>query len=196
MSATMNASVLAVGLLLAPQAAGAGGGVLFDRARWYHSHDPNRLLRVDDKGHLVWRSRKPHQLVARLPRPQPVGRTGDVAEVSYLWKSSGQVIGPDCKKTLRHDDCVICLAGTGDFRVGLFESSGRYVTRDGIGLESDVFKGWKGYQWRFSPHLQPREVKRWWEPKPDGSRESHTNLRFWKRTDGGVRRLLSKKGGL
>ncbi len=65
--------------------------------------------------------------------------------------------------------------------MGLFQSDGRYVAGDGEGLDSDIFKGWKGYQWRFFPHLRPDELKRWLEPKPDGSRESHTNLRFWKR---------------
>ena len=66
--------------------------------------------------------------------------------------------------------------------MGLFDSShGGRVERDGVGLESDIFKGWRGYQWRFSPHLQAGEPKRWYEPKPDGSRESHTNTRFWKR---------------
>ena len=65
------------------------------------------------------------------------------------------------------------------------------LARGGEGLESDVFRGWRGYQWRFSPHLQAGEPKRWYEPKPDGSRESHTNTRFWKRVTPADRSLLA-----
>jgi hypothetical protein len=172
---------------------GLGAGVLFDGMTWYHSQDPAGLLRVDDQGHLVWKARKPHQLVVRLKTPQRLTSEGDVAEFACWWKSSGDVLAGDCKKTRRHDDCVACLAGTGDFRIGLFDSGGRFVARDGVGLESDVFQGWRGYQWRFFPHLRPDEVKRWKEPKPDGTLESHTNLRFWKRVEPDQRSLLGSK---
>ncbi|HUV63971.1 MAG TPA: hypothetical protein VMW24_08740 [Sedimentisphaerales bacterium] len=161
---------------------------------WYHSEDHAGRLRTNDQGHLLWQCRKPDQLVAHLKSPLNISSVGDVAEFRILWKSSGQILGPDCRRKLCHDDCVICLAGTGDFRVDLFDSSGgRRFTRDGEGLESDVFKGWRGYQWRFSPHLQAGEPKRWYEPKPDGSRESHTNTRFWKRIAPADRSLLASK---
>lgn len=177
-----NALLVAVVLLLVLRLHDtAWAQVEFDGMAWHHSHHAAGLLRLNDDGHLVWKARKPHQLIVRFRRPQRLSKPGDVAEFAYRWKSSGEVLGADCKKDLRHDDCVICLAGTGDFRMGLFQSDGRYVTRDGAGLDSDIFKGWKGYQWRFFPHLRPDELKRWLEPKPDGSRESHTNLRFWKR---------------
>ena len=157
-------------------------GVLFDGMTWYHSGDGGGRLAVSERGHLVWQCRKPDLLVVRLREPQRISEIGDVVEFKYLWKSSGDVLGRKCREKLCHDDCVICLAGTGDFRMALLESTnGRYITRDKEGLESDVFKGWRGYQWRFSPHLQASEPKRWYEPKADGSRESHTNLRFWKR---------------
>ena len=167
---------------------------MFDGMAWYHSGEGGGRLSVSEHGHLVWQCRKPDQLIARLRTPQRISEIGDVVEFSYLWKSSGDILGRDCRERLCHDDCVICLAGTGDFRMALLESTnGRYITKDKEGLESDVFRGWRGYQWRFSPHLQASEPKRWYEPKPDGSRESHTNLRFWKRSAPDERSLLSSK---
>jgi hypothetical protein len=160
----------------------AGPEIHFNGMTFYHSGDPSDRLFTNDRGHLVWRCRKPDQLIARLPEPLDISHPGDVAEFRILWKSSGEIRGRNCRDKLCHDDCVICLAGTGDFRMGLFDSTkGGCVTSHGYGLESEVFRGWRGYQWRFSPHLQAKEPKRWYEPKPDGSRESHTNTRFWKR---------------
>lgn len=168
--------------------------VVFDGMTWYHSHDRAERLCANEQGHLVWKCQKPDQLVVRLKEPGRLAEVSDVVEFRCLWKSSGDVIGEDCRERLCHDDCVKCLAGTGDFRVGLFDAAnGRYITSDGAGLESDVFKGWKGYQWRFSPHLQATEPKRWYEPKPDGSRESHTNLRFWKRVSPLEESLLNSR---
>ncbi len=168
--------------------------IVFDGMTWYHSHDPTGRLSVNGVGHLIWKCRKPDQLIARLKKRQRISKIGDVVEFSCLWKSSGDIIGTNYRKKLCHDDCVICMAGTGDFRIGLFEATNeQYITRDAEGLESDVFRKWRGYQWRFSPHLQAREPKRWYEPKPDGSRESHTNLRFWNRTEPDNRSLLSSK---
>ena len=190
-----NRIIALTAILLALLCCNAGRAeVLFDGMAWYHSHDAANRLWVDDEGHLVWKCRKPHQLVARFEVPQRISEVGDVAEFRCLWRSSGNVIGPDCRLKLCHDDCVICLAGTGDFRMGLFDSTaGRHITKDKEGAESDAFKGWRGYQWRFSPHLQASEPKRWYEPKPDGSRESHTNLRFWKRISPDDRSLLASK---
>jgi len=195
MSDNRNLILALAAILLAPAFSGTGmSEVLFDGMTWYQSKDPTGRLATNDEGHLVWQCRKPDQLVAHLKSPLNISGAGDVAEFRILWKSSGQVLGPDCRRKLCHDDCVICLAGTGDFRMGLFDSSGsRRVARDGEGLESDVFKGWRGYQWRLSPHLQADEPKRWYEPKPDGSRESHTNTRFWKRVTPAARSLLASK---
>jgi hypothetical protein len=195
MSDNRNLILALAAILLAPGFSGTGmSEVLFDRMTWYQSKDPTGRLATNDEGHLVWQCRKPDQLVAHLKSPLNISGAGDVAEFRILWKSNGQVLGPDCRRKLCHDDCVICLAGTGDFRMGLFDSSGGWrVARDGEGLESDIFKGWWGYQWRFSPHLQASEPKRWYEPKPDGTRESHTNTRFWKRVKPADRSLLASK---
>jgi len=167
MSGRRNLILTLAVILLGPAFSGTAiSETLFAGMTWYHSEDHAGRLRTNDQGHLLWQCRKPDQLVAHLNSPLNISSVGDVAEFRILWKSSGQILGPDCRRKLCHDDCVICLAGTGDFRVGLFDSSGgRRFTRDGEGLESDVLKGWRGYQWRFSPHLQAGEPKRWYEPK-------------------------------
>ena len=195
MSEKRNLIFALAGILVAAGLAGTGvSKALFDGMTWYHSEDSAGRLFTNDDGHLVWQCRKPDQLVVHFSSPLKISSPGDVAEFRVLWKSSGEILGRDCREKLCHDDCVICLAGTGDFRMGLFDSSGgRRVRRDGEGLESDVFKGWRGYQWRFSPHLQAGEPKRWYEPKPDGSRESHTNTRFWKRVTPADRSPLASR---
>lgn len=170
------------------------GAVLFEDMIWYSSWDGGYRLGVNGDGHLVWKCRKPDQLTARFEEPRRISRVGDVVEFKCLWKSSGDVLGRDCREKLCHDDCVTCLAGTGDFRMALLDTTkGKPIARDGEGLESDVFRHWRGYQWRFSPHLQPTEPKRWYEPKPDGSRESHTNLRFWKRIEPDDKSVLASR---
>jgi len=173
------------GLLLAcllGAAPGQRGGVRFDGMTWYECLDARGTLSVNEQGHLVWEPCKPQQLIATLDEPQPVSEAGDVAEFRCLWRSRGQVLGEDCMTSGRHDDDVTCLAGTGDFRFALLDSGGRGFTSGGQGLQSDTFRGWRGYQWRFSPHLKPDSPLRWYEQKKDGSRESHTNLRPFKRT--------------
>jgi hypothetical protein len=52
------------------------------------------------------------------------------------------------------DDDVTCTAGTGDFRLGLFDSSGGgYVTADGGGGDNEIFRGYRGYKFYVSPHV-------------------------------------------
>ncbi|MHC4741093.1 MAG: hypothetical protein ACYS8Z_04240 [Planctomycetota bacterium] len=168
--------------------------VLFEDMGWYRSWDGGDRLGVNEGGHLVWECRKPDQVTARFREPRRISRVGDVVEFKCLWKSSGDVLGRDCREKLRHDDCVICLAGTGDFRMALLDTTkGKQIARDGEGLEADVYRHWRGYQWRFSPHLRPSEPKRWYEPKADGSRESHTNLRFWKRIEPDDKSVLASR---
>jgi len=132
MSGNRNLVLALSAILLAPGFCGTGVcKVVFDGMTWYHSKDSTGRLLTNDDGQLVWQCRKPDQLVAHLKSPMKISSIGDVAEFRILWKSSGQVLGPDCRRKLCHDDCVICLAGTGDFRMGLFDSSGgRRITRD------------------------------------------------------------------
>lgn len=156
----------------------------FDSMSWYHSHDADRL-NLTAGGQLIWQPGKPHQLTVNLAG-QTLANVGDSVKAAYLWKSRGKKLGCDCHDNISGSgDCdfdadVTCMAGTGDFRIGLFDSSGKgRVTGDGYGEKNDIFKGYLGYQWRFHPHICDSE--RFWENKADGSRESHTNVTCWKR---------------
>ncbi|OXU15165.1 LamG domain-containing protein [Sedimentisphaera salicampi] len=162
------------------------GSVQFDSMAWYHSHNPQRL-ELNDRGQLVWYPGKPHQLTAHLPE-QSLEEVGDSLTLRYFWQSRGDKLGCDCHDNISgggdcdFDDDVTCLAGTGDFRIGLFDSNSQgYISSDNYGEENGIFTGYLGYQWRFHPHIC--DTERFWEHKSDGSRESHTNVSCWKRDE-------------
>lgn len=174
----------------------AFAGVQFKGMTWYHSDSPSGLLFVNGNGKLEWRPVKPHQLTVRIPE-QRLNQAGDVAEFRLTWSSTGDS-GCECANVTDYygyfcnDDAVDCLAGTGDFRMGLFDSSDQgYVESDGLGLEPSIFSGYLGYAWRFFPHLDPNTIERVYQHKDDGTKESHTNLSFWERTNPSLNSLLS-----
>jgi hypothetical protein len=126
-------------------------GVWFDEMRWYHSSDGSRL-NLNAAGELEWDIEKEDQLYVRLPE-QSLDQAGEVAEFKYWWKSSGQVFGCDCSLCPGcFDDDIGCVAGTGDFRIGLFEADGEYITDDGMGVRNSIFSGYKGYRVRMFPN--------------------------------------------
>ena len=126
-------------------------GVWFNEMRWYHSEDGSRL-NLNAAGELEWDIEKGDQLYVRLPE-YSLDEAGDVAEVKYLWKSSGQAYGCDCGLCPGcFDDDIGCVAGTGDFRIGLFEADGEYITDDGMGARNSIFSGYKGYRVRMFPN--------------------------------------------
>jgi len=163
-------------------------GEKFAETTWYCSGNPKGLLQVTSDGKLKWHPKKPQQLTTRIP-PQRIDRPGDVVEFAVGWTSDGRS-GCECanEKHFRgdfcNDDSIDCLAGTGDFRAGLFDSNNSgYLEEDGLGTEPKVFSGYLGYAWRFFPHLAADTVQRVYEYKGDGDeRESHTNLSFWERS--------------
>jgi len=153
---------------------------VFDNMVWYHSHDPSKLS-VNADGQLEWTPGKPHTLYVRLAE-QDLSDVGSSITISYMWHSIGDYLGCDCHDppNCNFDDDVTCLAGTGDFRLGLFDSNGKgYITGDYFGEKNPIFLGYLGYQWRFHPHVCDSE--RFIEQKPDGTTESHTNVTCWKR---------------
>ncbi len=123
------------------------GGVPFDGLIWYHSEDPSRLI-VNAAGRLVWlKPHGPDQVTVRLPE-MDLSDVGDVAEVKYLYKAQGTATGvPSTDPTL--------LSGTGDLRIGLFDSNGRgHISSDNTGYRNDTWCGYLGYQVRMCPHLR------------------------------------------
>ncbi len=152
---------------------------------WYHSEDGDYLA-VNAQGQIVWDARKPHQIIVRLPE-QRLSRSGDVAEVEFMWKSDGADIGCDCGNCPGcFDDDITCVAGTGDFRVGVFDADGEYVTTDGMGTSSSIFQGYKGYRFRMFPHT-PRSSRNF-----NCQGEGHTSGSIDKRVDLDNRRILAE----
>lgn len=138
-----------LGLMVAPSAA----AVRFDGATWYHSEDPGRLI-VNADGHLEWLKPKgPDQVTVKLPA-MSLAKVGDVAEVSYLYKTNGRTTGvPSTDPTL--------LSGTGDIRIGIFDSNGRgHISSDNTGYRQDTWCGYIGYLARICPHLAVGQKRR------------------------------------
>lgn len=174
-------------------------------ANWLHSHDPSLLVVTSDE--VQWTPGKPHTILLNLPQPESLSSVGDAVEFRYRWLSDGDARMPGCTTMegdvcraacsdcpmegsthpchqidCDHDDDIACLAGTGDFRIGVFDSDGHGRVDDhGFGETNDVFVGYLGYQWRFHPHVC--DVLRYTELKADCSTESHTNVTAWKRDE-------------
>lgn len=127
-------------------ASSASGAVRFDGLTWYHSEDPSRLILNEDH-QLVWVNPKaPDQVTVRLPE-MDLSDVNDVAEVIYMFKTEGSKTG------VRSTDPTL-LSGTGDIRIGLFDSNRRgHIDRDNTGYRNDKWRGYLGYCARICPHL-------------------------------------------
>lgn len=156
------AAVACLGLTSVPAVAKAQ----VDGLTWYHSEDPSRLV-VNDAGHLQWLNPKaPDQVTVRLPEMR-LTQVGDVAQAVYWFKTEGAKTGvPSTDPTL--------LSGTGDLRLGFFDSNSRgHIERDKTGYRNDIWCGYLGYHVRLSPHL------------PAGTKRKHSDAipgKFMKRT--------------
>jgi hypothetical protein len=132
-------------------------GVVFDGLNWFHSEIADLVMWVNPEGNLEVKPQKRDQIIVQLPQ-QSLSTVGDVAEFSYLWKTEGRTIGcdcdnHDCSAGCCFDDDIKCVAGTGDWRLGLFDSNGQgYVTADGQYHTNPMFRNYLGYQFRFFPH--------------------------------------------
>jgi len=147
-------------------------------------------MSLNDDGHLEWAPHNDHQIIVRIP-DRDLSDTGDVVEISYYWLSDGQGNIEGCDDCQNEETCnfnkdITCVSGTGDFRVGLFESDGNYVTADGMGIENDIFRGYKGYKFCMQPHVDTEPV-RWQE----ASGEPHIAGGFYERDMVDDPRLLS-----
>ncbi|MHC4212684.1 MAG: Calx-beta domain-containing protein [Planctomycetota bacterium] len=128
-------------------------GIEFDGLTWFYSEDPSTLY-VNPDNQLVWDVEKGSQIVTRLEEHR-LSVVGDYVEFQYWWMSDGQDNCADCFSCDLYclDDDIRCIAGTSDFRAGLFEADGEYVTDDGFDTSSSIFTGYKGYGWRFGPNM-------------------------------------------
>jgi hypothetical protein len=170
--------LLCVGLAVSP----AIGAARFDGLTWYHSEDPSRLI-LNEKGHLVWlKPHAPDQVTVQLPE-MDLSDVGDAAEVVYMFRTEGTKTGvPSTDPTL--------LSGTGDIRIGLFDSNKRgHTDRDNAGYRNDLWCGYLGYCARICPHL-PAGIKREHSDAIPGNVMKHTNA-----FEEGVYESLVQKAG-
>ena len=188
-SGHMSRRLLLFAVVVLGAACNSAAEVVWDQMTWYHSHSAE-YLSVNNAGQLIWEPFNDSQIIVRIP-DQDLSTPGDVVEISYLWMSDGRGNISGCEDCRNEDKCsfnkdITCVSGTGDFRVGLFESNGRYVTSDGMGLENAVFRGYKGYKFCMQPHVD-KEPVRWLE----ASGEPHIAGGFYERDMVGDPRLLS-----
>ncbi|HUW21018.1 MAG TPA: hypothetical protein VMW16_17095 [Sedimentisphaerales bacterium] len=139
-------AIVVLGVWFGLAASGARAAARFDGLRWYHSEDAGRLVLNEDY-QLVWMNpRAPDQVTVRLPEMR-VSEVGDAAEVVYMFKAEG-------KKTGAASTDPTMLSGTGDLRIGLFDSNGKgHIERDGTGYKNEIWCGYLGYCARICPHL-------------------------------------------
>ncbi|MHC4478052.1 MAG: hypothetical protein ACYTEL_20635, partial [Planctomycetota bacterium] len=108
--------------------------VQFDGSKCYLSQK-SESLQLTDQGYLQWNAPGPQQLIVRLDE-MPLVKTGDIAEVRYLYRVDGRV------------------PQAANFRIGLFDSNGKgHVRDDGYGLTNDIWKGYQGYYALVFPHI-------------------------------------------
>jgi chitodextrinase len=129
-------------------------GLVWDGTVWYYSHTPGRVF-VNGDGDLEWFPEQGGQYVTRIP-DQDLSQPGQKVELSWWYLSDGKDDCPpnSCYNCIYCDDVVTCIAGNSDFRFGLFQADGEYVDADGFATSSDIWVGYRGYNWRFGPHLQ------------------------------------------
>jgi hypothetical protein len=109
-----------------------------------------------------------------------------------MWLSDGPKTDCNCMPFSGCiDDDVTCTAGTGDFRLGLFDSTRHaYVTADGMGGEDEVFRGCTGYKFYVSPHVGST-VGRFL----DDNNETHISGSICKRRHPAADTMLLKENG-
>jgi len=147
-------------------------------SNWLRSYSPSINL-TSSGGVLRWEQPKHFSSIfSYLPNALPLEK-GHAVNLTMRWRSNGSDTCPeacysrdnycqqsDCQKLRCQKNSVRCLAGTGDFRIGLLDTSKqtRRVTNDswcpaGVGYGDmtkcliDVGDGVRGYDFRIFPHL-------------------------------------------
>ena len=162
-------------------------GAWFDGKRWFSSHSP-LLVHTDAEGRLEWNPSGGNQMIVHFD-PMPLN-AGDTVTFAYLWSSYG-ASNPTCEcyKDYNPDPDVYnyctditCVGGTGDFRMGLFDSNEKgQITEDWMGENNGIFRGYLGYSFRIFPHVPQDHRSRFREHKTGGGTEGHTNTSIWER---------------
>jgi len=147
---------------------------------WYPSSSQNTNITVSN-GVLRWDKPKHFSTIfTYLSKPMSLEKSGDKVTINTKWRSSGSdTCSPECtshgnycqssecQATKCEHTSVSCLAGTGDFRIALLDTTRANGTLHaenwcpaGVGygdmtkcLTSEPFKKMTGYDFRIFPHL-------------------------------------------
>jgi hypothetical protein len=116
-------------------------GVVFDGMVWYFTGDNTEgRFEVNAEGQLEWRNLYPPDHIFVPRPPQRFSDPGDVVEVSYWYKGEGG------------SDLVSGDRGTGDIRIGLFDSNGSCIPAPPTWYVDDCWGLYLGYRIGFSAH--------------------------------------------
>lgn len=179
-----------------------------EQTTWYKNLSDSTLKQLDN-GVLVKPVKKPLTIHTYF---EPVKfEIGKKITFKMRWKSDGYKGSDrdfDCTKQDPEgkgkgigDNLLRCLAGTGDFRMGFFDST-KKVTQSGWcdgnknknkceGQRIETrFNDYPGFQVRFQPHLHSNynDIERL---RQRNSNEPHTNIAMWTRLEHGENGLMS-----
>eukprot|EP00899_Mesostigma_viride_P000769 jgi/Mesvir1/10693/Mv13783-RA.1 len=170
---------------------------------WYKSRSGVNLRHdhVDDS--MTWYDPTHPDMVLTHFAPERLSVVGDSVTLGFRWKSSG---GNSCPAELYSGpgkfcmgafpcahSSVSCMAGTGDFRIGLFDTTSNKVapiSGDGFAQTTDYrsmeriladepFRSYRGYHFRVYPHLGI-QLRAYQDPKSG----NHIPCGFYRKASG------------
>lgn len=181
---------------------------------WYKSASDSEISAY--KNGVLWSPVKKPTTIHRYFSPVDFSR-GSRIDFSLNWESDG-IDEDNANRELEcsnanptqqgegiSDTYLRCLAGTGDFRIGFFQSNKKVGnnTCEGNSKKTNCkdsnnptqdFNDYRGFQFRIHPHLSAgysTTDARLKEDKSNGESESHINLNLWSRIEPGENGLMS-----
>lgn len=154
-------------------------------------------------GGIRWSPVKKPTTIWQYHEPVSFTKKGDKAVFTATWKSDGRDgsnkdepgSNPTDQGKGISDRYLRLLAGTGDFRIGFFDSQGVKVksgVKEGPDGTKD-FNNYEGFQVRIHPHLH-KDFKSKYDARlkeKENGNESHINTNLWTRIKPGTLGLIS-----
>lgn len=171
---------------------------------WFKSKSESQIKNIDSG--ILWSPVKKPTTIHSYFRPAKF-EIGKTIKFKMMWESDGM---DDSNKEINDphksnisgqgkgisDRYLRMLAGTGDFRIGFFESDKKVGNNTFEGKVSGAtkdFNNYKGFQVRVHPHLGEgyKDINRLSEIHDNGKKESHANFQMWTRFKAGTYGLMS-----